>query len=186
MTCQEAQEHMMGALDGHMPDTERLRFQDHLQLCRECAQTWLALQQVDAVLRAAPMATPPANFARRASRAALETGQRQHRIVGPLLLGVGGLLVSLLFVFSALLSGGSMVAVLTLLLFGQLPGMTEALIEGMWLLLRMVWVAVDVWRTAFWGPLFWPVVALVAFSAAIWLAMTYITLRRSWAAATVR
>lgn len=79
-----------------------------------------------------------------------------------------------------------MVAVLTLLLFGQLPGMTEALIEGMWLLLRMVWVAVDVWRTAFWGPLFWPVVALVAFSAAIWLAMTYITLRRSWAAATVR
>lgn len=189
MRCEEAVERMTRALDGGVSDPEWERVQAHLQACQACAQTWLALQQVDRLLRAAPLATPPPDFARRAARVALETERRRQRLVGGIVLLVGSVGAVLLMGLSMLVARPNL-----LLAFFSPGGIAAQIRETIWVLAtgllllgRMVWTLGEVWRSALLGPLFWPTVALMAFSTMGMLVVLYVAVRLpGWQTVVVR
>lgn len=188
MRCEEAVERMSLALDGGVSDPEWERVQAHIQACQACAQTWLALQQVDRLLRAAPLAVPPSDFARRAARVALETERRRRRLVGGIVLLVGSVGTVLLVGLSTLVARPNL-----LLAFFSPGGVAQiretiwVLVTGLLLLGRMVWTLGEVWRSVLLGPLFWPVIAMMAFGTMGMLVVLYVMMRLSqWQTVAVR
>ncbi len=178
MKCDEVVERMSIALDGGVSDQEWDRLQAHIRMCQTCAQTWLALQQVDRLLRTAPLVEPSPDFARRAARVAVEAGRRRQRLVGGALLLVGSVFMLLIMAATALLARPDIV----LRFFA--PGgvvywqdVVRTLIEGLMLLGRMVWALAGVWQSALLGPLFWLLMALTAFAGAVWLVLVYAAVR---------
>ncbi len=178
MKCDEAVERMALAIDGGVSDQEWDRLQAHIQMCQACAQTWLMLQQVDRVLRTAPVVEPPPDFARRAARAAVEANRRCQNLLGGVVLLIGSTLLALLMAATVILARPDFV-----LVFFAPGGVVQwqrtvrILFEGALLLGRMVWALVGVWQSVLLGPFFWLLVAMMALAGVAWLALVYMAVR---------
>lgn len=59
ITCLDAEEHLLEALDGRLPDDVRLALDHHLSTCAHCTDFAARLRAVDAQLADALRPTPP-------------------------------------------------------------------------------------------------------------------------------
>ena len=59
MGCDEARELMSLRLDGRLAPAEDEKLNRHLEACPACAGEWLRWQELDVLLRTAPVAAPP-------------------------------------------------------------------------------------------------------------------------------
>jgi anti-sigma factor RsiW len=102
MTCAELSELMSAALD--RPPDERVRsaLRSHLDECQECRYLWQALQDVDRLFRAAPLATAPPGFTARVVAAAVAHKRRDSFVLGAVAVLWGAFVVLVLALLSLL------------------------------------------------------------------------------------
>lgn len=129
--CGNARQWMLAALDYRLGPEEARALQVHLQACPRCRATWAALQEVDRILSARPVAPVPAGFAER-TLARLEAPGTAMTVrpqrVGALGLAAGATLVlcSLVLWWAALLG---------------LPALLLPVSPAVWSGLRLTWEA---------------------------------------------
>lgn len=119
MDCVAVRRSYSGYLDRRLPETDRVRVERHLEMCRECAAQSEQLAQVRSALRALPAMLPPPKLdmelrvlasheQARARQSWLERWMDRARLVidnlmRPLALPFAGGLASAVFLFGALM-----------------------------------------------------------------------------------
>lgn len=104
MRCTDARAVMMELLDDLADSAQQAALLSHVAECAACRAEWRALQELDALLTAAPMAVPPPDFTQRVltrvrtsvsppSQTLWETFPGVHPLGGIAVLMLGGMLL---------------------------------------------------------------------------------------------
>ena len=156
-------------MEDMLPNKERLELEAHLANCPACQAEHAALQQVDRLLRAAPMAAPSADFAARVEmRLNHHLNRRktiaQAAIAGAIVLLFAGLLVWLTTSFGITMpvwpGNASWLSVLT-------DGLTALLAAGD-VFLKMTALVLGAMLQALRHPAFWGYIALAVGVISLW------------------
>lgn len=96
MSCEEALERMMMALDGDLSAEDEEALAAHLEVCGPCRARWERLQAAEALLRSAPLVSPPPGFVGRVMARVDRRRARQRAFFGGLALAMGTALILLI------------------------------------------------------------------------------------------
>jgi anti-sigma factor RsiW len=110
------------ALDGLLPEQDRRRLEQHLDVCPSCRGEWEAMRQIATLFEGSPMVGPPLGFALRVERRLAEGDRKRRRLFGGVAVLTSGLSLAGLTVGALLLVIAGVVAWLSL---GDLPSVQQ-------------------------------------------------------------
>jgi anti-sigma factor RsiW len=110
------------ALDGLLPEQDRRRLEQHLDVCPSCRGEWEAMRQIATLFEGSPMVGPPLGFALRVERRLAEGDRKRRRLFGGVAVLTSGLSLAGLTVGALLLVVAGVVAWLSL---GDLPSVQQ-------------------------------------------------------------
>jgi len=110
------------ALDGLLPEQDRRRLEQHLDVCPSCRGEWEAMREIETLFGGSPMVGPPLGFAIRVERRLAEQDRRRRRLFGGMAVVTSGLSLAGLTVGVLLILVAAVVAWLSL---GDLPSVQQ-------------------------------------------------------------
>jgi anti-sigma factor RsiW len=110
------------ALDGLLPEQDRRRLEQHLDVCPSCRGEWEAMREIETLFESSPMVGPPLGFAIRVERRLAKENRRRRRLFGGMAVVTSGLSLAGLTVGVLLILVAAVVAWLSL---GDLPSVQQ-------------------------------------------------------------